>query len=59
MPIKHANLNAMSTISDAFKVDIGCSDHTEGYIVSVYAVVLGAIMKNILLSIKIEGRSFG
>ena len=57
VPIKHANLNAMNTISDAFKVDIGYSDHTEGYIVSVYAVVLGAkiIEKHITLDKNMEG----
>ena len=56
-PIQHANLNAMSTISDAFKVDIGYSDHTEGFIVSVYAAVLGAkiIEKHITLDRKMKG----
>ena len=41
-PFNEVNLNAMNTISKAFKVDVGYSDHTEGIFVSIAAVALGA-----------------
>lgn len=41
-PINEINLNAMITLKNAFGLDIGYSDHSEGIFVSVAAVSLGA-----------------
>lgn len=41
-PMSDVNLRAMLAIRDAFKVDIGYSDHTLGIEVAVAAVALGA-----------------
>lgn len=41
-PFNQINLNAMRTISDAFDVSIGYSDHTKGIEVPIAAVALGA-----------------
>ena len=41
-PMEDVNLKAMITIQDAFKVDIGYSDHTLGIEVPIAAVALGA-----------------
>lgn len=41
-PLKDANLLAMLTIKDAFKVNVGYSDHTLGIEVPVAAAALGA-----------------
>ncbi|MDD4956007.1 MAG: N-acetylneuraminate synthase, partial [Candidatus Omnitrophica bacterium] len=41
-PLKDVNLNAMNTIKDAFKVNVGYSDHTLGTEVSIAAAALGA-----------------
>jgi N,N'-diacetyllegionaminate synthase len=41
-PMEDVNLRAMQTIKDAFKVNIGYSDHTPGIEVPVAAVALGA-----------------
>ena len=51
------NLNAMNTMKEAFKVDVGYSDHTIGYEVSVAAVALGAsiIEKHFTLDRSMEG----
>lgn len=43
-PMEDVNLKAMLTIKDAFKVDVGYSDHTLGIEVPVAAVALGATM---------------
>lgn len=43
-PATSANLRAMKTIADAFGVQVGYSDHTEGHAVSIGAVALGATM---------------
>jgi N,N'-diacetyllegionaminate synthase len=40
--MKDVNVNAMLTIKDAFKVDVGYSDHTLGIEVPIAAVALGA-----------------
>ena len=56
-PIRDVNLNAMLTIRDAFKVNVGYSDHTLGNEVPIAAVALGAtvIEKHFTLDINIPG----
>ena len=51
------NLLAMTTLEDAFKVDVGYSDHTEGMEVSIAAVALGAkvIEKHFTLDRSLKG----
>lgn len=41
-PYESVNLKAMNTLSDVFKTRIGYSDHTEGILISLAAVALGA-----------------
>lgn len=41
-PMNDVNLRAMNTIKDAFKVEVGYSDHTVGIEISIAAVALGA-----------------
>lgn len=41
-PIHDTNLNAMNTIKEALKVNVGYSDHTEGIEVPIAAVAMGA-----------------
>lgn len=41
-PYKNANLRAMLAMKEAFGVDVGYSDHTEGIDISIAAVALGA-----------------
>lgn len=41
-PMSDVNLRAMNTIKDAFKVEVGYSDHTNGIEVSIAAVAMGA-----------------
>jgi N,N'-diacetyllegionaminate synthase len=40
--LENVNLNAINTIKNAFKIVSGYSDHTEGIIIPVAAVALGA-----------------
>lgn len=56
-PMSDVNLLAMLTIRDAFKVNIGYSDHTLGIEVPVAAVALGATMieKHFTLDKTMEG----
>jgi len=56
-PFKDANLRAMLTIKNAFKVNVGYSDHTCGIEAAVAAVALGAkvIEKHFTLSRNMEG----
>lgn len=56
-PMKDVNLNAMNTIKEAFKVEVGYSDHTLGIEVPIAAVVLGAtvIEKHFTLDKTMEG----
>ena len=51
------NLNSMKTLSYAFKVPVGYSDHTPGIEISLAAVALGAcaIEKHITLDRKMSG----
>ena len=41
-PMDDVNLKAMTTIADAFKIDVGYSDHTLGIEVDIAAVAMGA-----------------
>lgn len=43
-PFEDANLNAMLTLKDAFKLDVGYSDHTQGISVALGAAALGALV---------------
>jgi N,N'-diacetyllegionaminate synthase len=43
-PMEDVNLKAMLTIREAFKVNIGYSDHTLGIEVPIAAVALGAVV---------------
>ena len=56
-PMKDVNLNAMNTIRDAFKVEVGYSDHTLGIEIPIAAVALGAtiIEKHLTLDKTMEG----
>lgn len=56
-PMKDVNLRAMNTIRDAFKVEVGYSDHTLGIEVPIAAVAMGAkvIEKHFTLDKIMEG----
>lgn len=56
-PMKDVNLRAMLTIKEAFKVNVGYSDHTKGVEVPIAAVALGAgvIEKHFTLNNSMEG----
>lgn len=56
-PLNEVNLNAMMTMGDSFKVNVGYSDHTEGFEISFAAVALGAtvIEKHFTLDRNMEG----
>lgn len=43
-PFKDANLKAMLTLKEAFKLDVGYSDHTQGISVALGAAALGALV---------------
>jgi len=56
-PMRDVNLNAMKTIKEAFKVEIGYSDHTLGIEIPIAAVAMGAkvIEKHFTLDKTMEG----
>ena len=56
-PINDVNLRAMHTISTAFKVRVGYSDHTKGIDIPIAAAALGAkvIEKHFTLDCSMEG----
>lgn len=56
-PLEDVNLKVIETFKELFKVEIGYSDHTEGIIVPVSAVALGAtiIEKHFTLDKNAEG----
>ncbi|MFJ7699417.1 N-acetylneuraminate synthase [Lysinibacillus fusiformis] len=56
-PMEDVNLLAMNTIRDAFKIDVGYSDHTNGIEIPIAAVALGArvIEKHFTLSRDMDG----
>ena len=43
-PFNDINLNAMDTMKDAFKLDVGYSDHSAGIVVPIAAVAKGAVL---------------
>ena len=43
-PVAEVNLSAMSTMTDAFKVSTGYSDHTPGIEISIAAAAMGAVV---------------
>jgi N,N'-diacetyllegionaminate synthase len=56
-PFNDVNLKAMLTLKDAFKINVGYSDHTTGIEVSIAAVAIGAkvIEKHFTLDSTMEG----
>ena len=56
-PFKDVNLNALKTLKEAFKLEVGYSDHTEGIVASLGAVALGAVVieKHFTLDKTMEG----
>ena len=55
--IEEVNLNAMLTLKDAFKCEVGYSDHTEGIYIPIAAVSMGAqvIEKHFTLNKRMKG----
>lgn len=56
-PLEDINLSAMKTLKDAFKLPVGYSDHSEGIVVPIASVALGAgiVEKHFTLDKNMEG----
>ncbi|ELW3220076.1 N-acetylneuraminate synthase [Campylobacter upsaliensis] len=56
-PFEDVNLNALKALKEAFKLEVGYSDHTEGIVASLGAVALGAVVieKHFTLDKTMEG----
>ena len=56
-PVEEVNLNCINTLKSSFGLNVGYSDHTEGYEVVLAAVALGAkvIEKHFTLDKKMDG----
>lgn len=56
-PIEDINLRAMQTIENAFKLEVGLSDHSEGILAPIIAVAMGAkiIEKHFTIDRNMEG----
>ena len=56
-PLEEVNLRAMNTIAQAFSINVGYSDHTEGIHVPISAVAMGAtvIEKHLTLDRNLTG----
>ena len=56
-PFEDLNLNAIETMRDYFKIDVGLSDHSEGFEASLASVALGVtiIEKHFTLDNALEG----
>lgn len=56
-PYEHVNLSAMNSIRDALHKEVGYSDHTQGIVVPIAAVAMGAtvIEKHFTLDKNMEG----
>lgn len=57
MPLDEVNLRAMDTLANAFGLDVGYSDHSEGTLIPIAAVARGAkvIEKHFTLDRSMEG----
>ena len=56
-PFEEVNLNSINTISKAFNVKVGYSDHTEGITIAIAATAMGAVLieKHITLDKNMAG----
>lgn len=56
-PMEDINLNAMSTLKNAFKLNVGYSDHSEGLTIPIASAACGAVVieKHFTLDNEMEG----
>jgi len=56
-PIEQANLRVLSTLKEKFKLNVGYSDHSQGHLICLASVALGAcaIEKHFTLDPKLKG----